>query len=74
MPSNTSRIIGMSTYQERMAEESEQLEDRLVKLNAFIRSDAYEQLDAVDQLLLRLQASAMAQYTAILEQRIARSQ
>ena len=64
----------MSTHQERMAEESEQLESRLVKLQTFIRSDAYEQLSAVDQLLLRLQASAMTQYAAILEQRMARGQ
>lgn len=64
----------MSTYQERMAEESEQLEGRLAKLHDFIRSDAYEKLAEVDQLLLRLQASSMTQYAAILEQRMARSQ
>lgn len=62
----------MSTFQERMAEESQQLEDRLIKLQNFIRSDAYETLADVDQLLLRLQAGAMTQYAAVLESRISR--
>jgi len=65
----------MSTVQERVSEEFMALEEKMMKLNDFIiRSEVYEGLDAVDQLLLRLQASAMAQYAAILGERLDRFQ
>ena len=58
-------------HQLRVIEEEAQLADRLTKLSEFFKSDFYNNsLPIEDQLRMRRQQSAMADYLAILQDRI----
>lgn len=58
----------------RMKDEARQLNLKVKKLEDFIKSDKYIQLDAEEQNLLMHQYEAMSVYAAILHRRIARKE
>jgi len=61
----------MSNFKTRLVEEKAQLDERLGKLQAFQQSDDFQNISAVQQTLLNVQANAMATYSQILLERIA---
>ena len=56
----------MEKYQERMLAELKELNDKVVKLDAFLKTDTYKNLDEHRRVLLGLQKNAMEQYAVIL--------
>jgi len=65
-------MIDNTDYQERVHLERAELAVRFHKLQSFTTSPAFDNLPALDQLLLRQQGNAMQQYLIILDRRIAR--
>jgi hypothetical protein len=61
----------MSDFKTRLLEEKAQLDERLEKLQAFQISDGFQNIAAVQQTLLNVQANAMATYSQVLLERIA---
>lgn len=61
----------MSTFKDRLSDEKAQLDDRLSKLDAFQKSDAFNGIDPVQMTLLNIQAQAMATYSQCLLERLA---
>ncbi len=63
----------MKPHEHRVLEEKAQLDEKLQKLEAFFQTDTFRmQVGFDDQTLLRMQHAAMASYSAILGQRIAK--
>lgn len=62
----------MEAYRERVVAESNDLRDKLNKLEAFMNSDAFDALDREDKQLLRRQNCYMEDYFEVLRKRIAR--
>lgn len=60
----------MSTFQERLSQEFDDLEEKITKLNNFIESDRFCDLDLTSQLLLETQLNTMRAYSNILDLRI----
>jgi hypothetical protein len=61
----------MSDFKTRLLEEKAQLDERLEKLQAFQNSPGFQNIPAIQQALLNIQANAMATYSQILLERIA---
>ena len=61
----------MSDFKTRLFDEKRQLEERIMKLEAFMESEKISTVDPVQQALLRVQLSAMRCYYDCLVQRIA---
>ncbi|WP_248769076.1 hypothetical protein [Pseudomonas sp. MWU12-2345] len=61
LPAHVQRIIG----------EKAQLDDRLTKLSAFIKTPSFKALSAKSQELLTAQAGAMGEYSELLGERLA---
>lgn len=61
----------MSDFKSRLIEEKAQLDERLEKLNAFLNSDGFQNIAAVQQTLLNIQVDAMYTYSQVLLERIA---
>ena len=59
-------------WQQRVFKEKEELDERLVKLQAFICSDFARNLPGQDYQLLNQQEQAMSLYSAVLDARIKR--
>lgn len=57
-------------WQTRVIDEKEALEEKLVKLNAFIKGDAFKALPAEQRSLFGLQKKAMMAYFNVLKSRI----
>lgn len=62
----------MSDFKTRLAEEQEQLEEKLNKLNAFLESEKVNEIDLIQKDLLRIQAGAMYTYNEVLIARLDR--
>lgn len=62
----------MKDWQERVVQESKDLDDKIVKLKAMICSDRFEALQDMDQRLLVQQLAVMKQYASVLKVRIQR--
>ena len=60
----------MEDFKKRLIVEREELDDKLAKLEAFIRSPRFENLDERNRELLVSQRGAMRQYSDILAERI----
>ena len=60
----------MPDYQERARKELEALDERIVKLENFLLSDAIKKLNAQDGSLLRQQLGTMRDYSRILTERV----
>lgn len=61
----------MSTFKERLTAEMQDLKEKIDKLEIFINSDALFNIDATQQVLLRIQLQSMITYFQILVERIA---
>lgn len=61
----------MKEYQKRVVEEKTDLDSKLIKLNNFIESDKFEDVDEDEQDRLTRQGAAMQEYSLVLEERIA---
>lgn len=64
-------IDDLAPHQQRMIGEYEQLRDKADKLTAFIETDKFKSLPALDQELMTAQRGAMVEYGEILHERIA---
>lgn len=60
----------MSNYVERMEVELKELEEKVEKLEAFIKTETFEALDEFKQGLLKAQKAAMDIYVSVLKNRI----
>ena len=60
----------MEDFKKRLIVEREELDDKLAKLEAFIGSPRFENLDERNRELLVSQCGAMRQYSDILNERI----
>lgn len=60
----------MEDFKKRLIVEREELDDKLAKLEAFIGSPRFENLDERNRELLVSQRGAMRQYSDILSERI----
>jgi predicted CoA-binding protein len=61
----------MSTFKERLTAEMQDLKEKIDKLEVFVNSDALFNIDATQQVLLRIQLQSMINYFQILVERIA---
>lgn len=59
-------------HQQRVLIESQELNEKIVKLESFLETEMYRDLQREDKVLLLDQLEAMQQYWQILELRIAR--
>jgi len=62
----------MSNFISRLSDEKSQLDEKIVKLEAFIKSDAFNTIDNVQCGLLKIQLNAMVTYSQILNERLCR--
>jgi hypothetical protein len=61
----------MQPYQERVVIEKTELDEKLVKLKEFFKSNIYKELDVYEMDRLQRQAEFMKSYSDILGERIA---
>lgn len=57
-------------HQQRVVDEKSELDEKLSKLDAFLRTDTFKSLRNEEQILLDRQATAMRIYSGILGERI----
>lgn len=57
-------------HQQRVVDEKSELDEKLSKLDAFLRTDTFKRLRNEEQILLDRQATAMQIYSGILGERI----
>lgn len=62
----------LEPYQQRVVDENEELKEKIDKLQAFMLSPKWKELQAIDQYLLSSQLQVMQAYSQILFQRITR--
>jgi hypothetical protein len=63
----------MAPHEQRVVDEKRELDEKLEKLTAFVRSSPnFKRLDGFDRSLLTQQRDAMLRYSVILGERIAR--
>ena len=60
----------MSTFIERLLSEEAELNEKKTKLETFIKSDMFKDIDKEQQSLLRIQFNAMTTYSECLNQRL----
>lgn len=60
----------MSTFLERLEQEENELASRIISLQVFMGTDAFEELSEGNQYLLDKQLEAMTEYISILFTRI----
>lgn len=63
-------IYIMSDFISRLSDEKSQLDEKIAKLEAFTKSDAFNSIDNVQRGLLKIQLNAMATYSQILDERL----
>jgi len=62
----------MSDFKTRLVTEQSELESKLSKLDDFILSDKFNEIDDTQKALLQVQATAMNTYLQCLTERISR--
>ena len=60
----------MSTFLERLENEIDKLRGRLLRLNEFIVSEKFNNIDEIQQILLNVQEKAMQTYLQCLRERL----
>lgn len=60
----------MSDFLTRLVIEHDELREKQMKLQAFLSTENFSKVDPTQQVLLKIQVSAMETYRAILENRI----
>jgi hypothetical protein len=63
-------ILATSTFKDRLIAESSELTDKIIKLEAFINSNNFINIEDIQQSLLKAQLFAMKTYSQILVDRI----
>ena len=66
----TEQAREIPAYVLRLIDEKQQLDDRLAKLSAFIKTPGFKELKAKSQELLTAQAGAMGEYSDLLKERL----
>ena len=61
----------METFKERLTTEMQELNEKIDKLQVFINSEDLHNIDATQQVLLRIQYQSMINYFQVLVERIA---
>jgi len=64
--------IYMDTFKDRLIKEQVELEEKLNKLDNFIVSEKFNEIDDVQKALLQVQATAMNSYNQCLKERLER--
>lgn len=62
----------MAPHEERVVAEEKDLEDKIAKLDAFIKGDIFAALPAIERIALREQRGFMVGYFNVLRERISR--
>lgn len=62
----------MKPHEQRIIDEKNALDEKLIKLSSFVRTEAFYALRTEDRQLLRRQREVMLEYSDILGDRIAR--
>lgn len=62
----------MDTFKERLVLEHDQLEEKLNKLDDFLRSEKSLNIDPVQKTLLHIQSTSMNTYLTCLKERLSR--
>lgn len=62
----------MEDWQERVVQESKDLDEKIIKHEAMICHDDFDMMSKLDQRLLVQQLAAMKQYASVLKARIQR--
>lgn len=57
-------------FQKRVIEEKKELDEKIMKLESFIKGDLFKKLNVIDSTLLELQYLTMVQYSQILSKRV----
>lgn len=60
----------MSDFLDRLKNESKDLEEKISKLSEFLYTEAFNEIDPIQQTLLVIQQSAMITYGQVLAERI----
>ena len=60
----------MSTFLERLEDESSELFAKILKLNDFIGSEKFSDIDEIQQVLLQVQLKTMEAYLQCLNERL----
>lgn len=60
----------MEEWQQRVIEELDELQLKIDKLDGFFDTEEFEDLEAAEQVRLRMQSKIMQVYAEILEERI----
>lgn len=63
--------MAYAPHQQRVVDETAELDDRLTKLNSFFDNAMFASLDDAEQERMKRQASAMTSYLQVLQERIA---
>lgn len=64
------KVVYMKDFFKRLVEEQTELEEKIFKLNMFIRSENFSTLNVENRSLLRTQLRTMQTYDLILKRRI----
>jgi hypothetical protein len=70
MEANYEKGETMQPHQERVVTEKAEVDERLAKLHAFIKTETFAGLDAAEQKRLQRQAGIMTDYSLVLGERI----
>jgi len=62
----------MNDFKTRLVEEQKQLEEKLDKLDGFIASEKFNEIDDTQKALLKVQATSMNTYNQCLKERLER--
>ena len=60
----------MSDFIARLSDEKSQLDEKIAKLEAFTKSDSFNDVDNVQRGLLKIQLNAMVTYSQVLDERL----
>ena len=63
--------MSLQPHQQRVVTEKDELDEKIVKLNAFLNGSFFSTLDSSEQEHLKLQAHYMSEYSDVLGARIA---
>lgn len=63
-------VESLEPHQQRIVTESDELSERLNKLNAFLMAEKFKELPAIEQQLLKRQQQAMVEYSMALFARV----
>lgn len=60
----------MSTFKDRLIDEKTQLDEKITKLEAFVESENFKKIEAIQMSLLNIQLNAMHTYSQCLLERL----